>query len=122
MSGDRRPGRDRLVAGDGVITAECAIWNPGAPVTKQVLEVLERAGAVNIWLRDDVFDQVAREQGIRPDAWPRTTFVNRFYQFIRRRSDRPTPDLPAIFECGCSRLKVAAGRCDIYGPDGRPRV
>jgi hypothetical protein len=28
---------------------------------------------------------------------------------------------PAFFPCGCSRLKVEAGKCDSYGPDGQPR-
>lgn len=40
---------------------------------------------------------------------------------VGRRESR-TSDMPAIFDCGCSRLKVAAGMCDIYGPDGRPRA
>lgn len=30
-------------------------------------------------------------------------------------------DLPPMFECGCSRPKVLAGKCDLYGPDGRER-
>jgi len=30
-------------------------------------------------------------------------------------------DLPALFDCGCSRPKVLANQCDLYGPDGRER-
>jgi hypothetical protein len=30
-------------------------------------------------------------------------------------------EAPRIFGCGCSALKVKAGRCDVYGPDGKPR-
>lgn len=30
-------------------------------------------------------------------------------------------DLPPLFECGCSRMKVLSGKCDLYGPDGRER-
>lgn len=30
--------------------------------------------------------------------------------------------MKALFDCGCSHLKVSAGRCDVYGPDGEPRV
>jgi hypothetical protein len=30
--------------------------------------------------------------------------------------------VPAIYPCGCSHLKVAAGRCDAYAPDGRERA
>lgn len=30
-------------------------------------------------------------------------------------------DAPTLFDCGCSRVKVAAGLCSIYGPDGRAR-
>lgn len=29
--------------------------------------------------------------------------------------------LPAIFDCGCSRHKVAFGRCDHYLPNGEER-
>lgn len=28
---------------------------------------------------------------------------------------------PVMFDCGCSRLKVRAGRCDVYNPDGSER-
>jgi hypothetical protein len=28
---------------------------------------------------------------------------------------------PAVFRCGCSHLKVAAGLCDLYGPTGARR-
>ena len=30
-------------------------------------------------------------------------------------------DVPAFFDCGCSMLKVGAGKCDTYGPDGQTR-
>lgn len=30
-------------------------------------------------------------------------------------------DLPPMFDCGCSRPKVLAGKCDLFGPDGRER-
>jgi len=120
---ERRQGRDRLVAGAGAITAECAIWRPDGPTTKQVLEVLERAGARQIWLRDDVFAEVCLEQGIRPDGFPRIVFVNRAYQFIRKRSERPPEGKawPNVFECGCSRHKVAAGLCDAFDEHGQQR-
>jgi transcription elongation factor Elf1 len=28
---------------------------------------------------------------------------------------------PAIYDCGCSHLKVRLGRCDLYDERGRPR-
>lgn len=28
---------------------------------------------------------------------------------------------PSIYECGCSRLKVKAGRCDVFDVHGMPR-
>lgn len=127
---ERRSGRDRLVVsgqsvdGAGVITAQCAIWRPDGPLTKQVLEVLERAGARNIWLRDDVFAQVCLEQGLRQEGWPRVEFVYRTWAFIRKRSDRPPERArawPNVFECGCSRHKVRAGLCDTFDEHGQQR-
>lgn len=29
--------------------------------------------------------------------------------------------MPVLFDCGCSRWKVAAGRCDVYDANGKPR-
>ena len=37
-------------------------------------------------------------------------------------ADDVDPEAPRIFGCGCSALKVKAGRCDVYGPDGKPRT
>lgn len=29
---------------------------------------------------------------------------------------------PPFYSCGCSHLKVEAGLCDVFGPDGKERV
>lgn len=29
--------------------------------------------------------------------------------------------LPALFDCGCSHLKVSSGRCSVYNPRGELR-
>ena len=33
-------------------------------------------------------------------------------------ADAPRPSRPDIYDCGCSRHKVDAGLCDVYGPGG----
>lgn len=37
----------------------------------------------------------------------------------QRHAGEPPP--PPFYPCGCSRLKVDAGRCDLYAPGGKPR-
>lgn len=115
MSDERREGRSRLVAGAGLVEAECAVWRRDGPITEALAALLAAGAASRVWLREDLFRELCHEQGLAPHAWPSVVFKLNYRLEVRRRR-------PWIYECGCSRHKVDAGLCDSYAPGGDPRA
>jgi hypothetical protein len=87
------------------------------PVSHTITRQLAKLG----WVET----RVTKVHGVRVDAEQKT----HIYRVRMTRAGEgalvatvPGPALPALFDCGCSRLKVTAGMCDVYFANGEVRT